>query len=80
MFKAYKTVALVILAAFVLVLGASDPADAKKKKKKIPKKPSYVGSVKCNGSCHDPYYQALLYSPHGKTFELLQAGVRPEAK
>ncbi len=80
MVKAYKTIALVILSTFILVLGAADPADAKKKKKKIPKKPSYVGAVKCNGSCHDPYYQAWVESPHGKTFELLQAGVRPEAK
>jgi len=80
MVKGYKTIALVILSTFILVLGAADLADAKKKKKKIPKKPSYVGAVKCNGSCHDPYYQAWVESPHGKTFELLQAGVRPEAK
>ncbi|MCH7727879.1 MAG: hypothetical protein IH991_15585, partial [Planctomycetes bacterium] len=53
---------------------------AAKKKKKIPKKPKYVGSVKCNGSCHDPYYQAWVDSPHGKTFDLLKPGQRAEAK
>jgi hypothetical protein len=77
--KTLKTICLVLLAAFFLV-GVADDADAKKKKKKIPKKPSYVGSVKCNGSCHDPYYQAWVNSPHGKTFGLLKPGERADAK
>ncbi len=53
--KTLKTISLILLSAIFLVCVA-DEADAKKKKKKIPKKPSYVGAVKCNGSCHDPYY------------------------
>jgi len=54
--------------------------DAEARKRKIPKKPKYVGAVKCNGSCHDPYYQAWAKSPHGKTYDLLKPGVRTEAK
>ncbi len=68
------------LVSIGLVFGGSGLAEAKKKKKKIPKKPSYVGAVKCNGSCHDPYYQAWVNSPHGKTFDLLKPGERAEAK
>lgn len=48
--------------------------------KKLRKKPKFVGAVKCNGSCHDAYYQAWKNSPHGKTFDLLKPGVRKEAK
>lgn len=77
--KFFKIFLLFFVAAS-LVLGASPDADAKKKKKKIPKKPSYVGPVKCNGSCHDPYYQAWVDSPHGKSFESLKAGVKAGAK
>ena len=40
------------------------------------KKPQFVGAVKCNGSCHDPYYQAWVKSPHGSTFNLLKPGER----
>lgn len=80
MVKVFKVLGLFFLAA-VFVMGAVNDADAKKKKKKkIPAKPSYVGSVKCNGSCHDPYYQAWLNTPHGKSFESLKSGVKGDAK
>ena len=48
--------------------------------KDMRKKPKFVGAVKCNGSCHDPYYQAWKASPHGGTFNLLKPGARKEAK
>ncbi len=44
------------------------------------KKPKYVGAIKCNGSCHDAYYQAWTKSPHGRTYDLLKPGERKEAK
>ena len=77
-----KTLRIVSLFIFsiAIVMGGAESADAKKKKKKIPKKPSYVGAVKCNGSCHDAYYEAWKVSPHGNTFNLLKAGERAEAK
>ncbi|MBI4382469.1 MAG: cytochrome C-554 [Nitrospinae bacterium] len=68
-----------ILFSVVLVFGNADIASAAKQKK-IPKSPKFVGAVKCNGSCHDSYYQAWKNSPHGKTFDLLKPGVREEAK
>lgn len=76
--KTVKSLGLVAL-SFVLIMGAAGEADAKKKKK-IPKSPSYVGSLKCNGSCHDAYYQAWVNSPHAGTYNLLKPGVREEAK
>ncbi len=80
MVKVFKILGLFFLAV-TFMMGAVDDADAKKKKKKkIPSKPSYVGPVKCNGSCHDPYYQAWLTTPHGKSFESLKSGVKGEAK
>jgi hypothetical protein len=48
--------------------------------KDMRKKPKFVGAVKCNGSCHDAYYQAWKKSPHGGTFNLLKPGERKEAK
>lgn len=73
-----KAVSLILLSA---VFGFSSFADAKEeKKKKIPDAPKFVGAVKCNGSCHDAYYQAWKNSPHGKTFDLLKPGEREEAK
>lgn len=66
-----------IVALALVVTGAPD---AHAKKKKVPKKPKYVGAVKCNGSCHDPYYQAWKNSPHGKTFASLKAGEKADAK
>lgn len=77
--KTLKTISLILFSALFLV-GVADNADAKRKKKKIPKKPKYVGSAKCNGSCHDPYYQAWVDSPHGKTFNILKPGERADAK
>ncbi|MFQ5448998.1 MAG: cytochrome c family protein [Nitrospinaceae bacterium] len=78
--KTLKIFGLILLAVSV-VLSASGDADArKKKKKKIPKKPSYVGATKCNGSCHDAYYQAWVQSPHGHTYTLLKPGERVKAK
>ena len=56
------------------------PKKRKKAVKDLRKKPKFVGAVKCNGSCHDPYYQAWTKSPHGNTYNLLKAGVRKEAK
>ena len=45
-----------------------DRWDVKPKKrakavKDLRKKPKYVGAVKCNGSCHDPYYHLDKVSP-----------------
>lgn len=44
------------------------------------KYPKYVGSTKCDGSCHDPWYKAWKDSPHGKTYELLKKGVKVAEK
>ena len=56
------------------------PKKRQKAVKDMRKKPKYVGAVKCNGSCHDPYYQAWTKSPHGGTYNLLKPGERKEAK
>ncbi|MEK9630033.1 MAG: multiheme c-type cytochrome, partial [Nitrospinota bacterium] len=56
------------------------PKKRAKAVKDLRKKPKFVGAVKCNGSCHDPYYQAWKNSPHGGTYDLLKPGVRKEAK
>ena len=56
------------------------PKKRAKTVKDMRKKPKYVGAVKCNGSCHDAYYQAWTKSPHGGTFNLLKPGERKEAK
>ena len=79
MIKVFKTFGFILLSVTMMSAGLATDALAKKKKK-IPKKPKYVGAAKCNGSCHDPYYQAWKNSPHGKTFNILQAGERAEAK
>lgn len=80
MIKAFKILGLLFISC-ALVIGASGDADAKKKKKKpVVKRMKYVGAAKCNGSCHDAYYEAWKASPHGKTFELLKPGVRADAK
>ncbi|NIQ04095.1 MAG: cytochrome C-554, partial [Nitrospinaceae bacterium] len=76
--KMIKAIFLVLVTVMI-VAGGVEKADARKKKK-IPKFPTFVGAVKCNGSCHDPYYQAWINSPHGKTFNLLKPGVREKAK
>ncbi|MGV7222111.1 MAG: cytochrome c family protein [Nitrospinales bacterium] len=78
MAKVFKILGLFFL-AITFVFGPGNVADAAKKKK-IPKKPSYVGPVKCNGSCHDPYYQAWAKTPHGTAFESLKAGVKGDEK
>ncbi len=56
------------------------PKKRAKAVKDMRKKPKYVGAVKCNGSCHDAYYQAWTKSPHGGTYNLLKPGERKEAK
>ena len=56
------------------------PKKRAKSVKIMRKKPKFVGAVKCNGSCHDSYYQAWVKSPHGGTFNLLKPGERKEAK
>ena len=48
----------------------------KKLRKVLKKKVKYVGATKCNGSCHDPYYEAWKESPHGGTYNLLKPGER----
>jgi hypothetical protein len=78
--KTLKVLSLLLLCLAIVMGGAIDSEAKKKKKKKIPKSPSYVGAVKCNGSCHDSYYQAWVKSPHGGTYNLLKPGERAEAK
>ena len=56
------------------------PKKRAKAVKDMRKKPKFVGAIKCNGSCHDPYYQAWQNSPHGGTYKLLKPGERKEAK
>ena len=56
------------------------PKKRAKAVKDMRKKPKFVGAIKCNGSCHDPYYQAWQNSPHGGTYNLLKPGERKEAK
>ena len=78
--KLFKILGLVFV-GLALTFNIADDAFAKKKKKKPSlKKMKYVGAAKCNGSCHDPYYEAWKKSPHGGTFNLLKAGVRKKAK
>ena len=72
---AYSILSILVLLGFTL----SGQALAAKKSK-MPKKQTYVGALKCNGSCHDPWYQAWLNTPHSKTYELLKPGTRAEAK
>lgn len=74
--------AFILLFIFVgISTGLSSEVDAKKRKKKPNNyKMKYVGATKCNGSCHDAYYQAWKNSPHGGTFNLLKPDVRVEAK
>ena len=80
MSKVFKLFCLLITSC-ALVLGGGGDADAKKKKKKPSySKMKYVGAAKCNGSCHDPYYEAWKASPHGGTYNLLKPGQRVEAK
>lgn len=77
MAKVFKSFGYLFL-TLCLFLGYSDTAEAAKKK--VPKRPKFVGATKCDGSCHDPYYQAWKKSPHGKTFDLLKAGNAADAK
>jgi len=78
--KTLKILSLLVLSIAIVMGGAVDSEAKKKKQKKIPKSPKFVGAVKCNGSCHDAYYQAWKNSPHGKAFNLLKPGERAEAK
>jgi len=72
-----KSLTLILVALSVLI---TTTPDAEARKKKIPKRPKYVGAVKCNGSCHDPYYQAWKNTPHGQSFESLKPGTKADAK
>ena len=54
--KTLKILSLLVLTIAFVMGGAVDSEAKKKKQKKIPKSPKYVGAVKCNGSCHDAYY------------------------
>lgn len=56
------------------------PKKRAKAVKDMRKRPKFVGATKCNGSCHDAYYQAWAKSSHGDTFSLLKPGTRKEAK
>lgn len=69
---------LIIL--FCAMILFAQMADAKKKRVRIPKKPSFVGAAKCDSSCHDPWYQAWMNTGHSKTYDLLKPGVREKAK
>ncbi len=76
-----KRAGIFVLGAAVVFSSVLIPQSAESKKRvRIPKKPGYVGATKCNGSCHDPFYQAWKDSPHGKTYDLLKPGVRKKAK
>ncbi|QPJ62196.1 MAG: cytochrome C-554 [Candidatus Nitronauta litoralis] len=69
---------LIILSAFVCIAFSS--ASEARKKNPDNYKTKYVGSLKCDGSCHDAYYQAWKNTGHGKSFDLLKPGKRTEAK
>lgn len=76
----FRKYCLAFIVLFCVTFVLVQVADAKKKRVRIPKKPSFVGSAKCDSSCHDPWYQAWVNSSHGKTYDLLKPGVRAEAK
>lgn len=77
--KRARMLLLFIFVPFVCLALTVLTADAAKKKK-IPKTPKFVGAAKCDGSCHDPWYQAWMNSGHGKTYNLLKPGERTDAK
>ncbi len=79
MFKTLnKGFLILFLSLFTFLIVEEDSWARKKKPNNY--KTKYVGAVKCNGSCHDPYYLAWKNSPHGGTYNLLKPGVREEAK
>lgn len=80
MAKFLKLLSLLLMSCALIATGAGDAHAKKKKKEPSVKKMKFVGAAKCNGSCHDPYYQAWKKSPHGGTFNLLKPGERAEAK
>lgn len=69
--KRVRKFLLIVLSSLLVLTLTALTADAVKKKK-IPKTPSFVGAAKCNGSCHDPWYQALKDTGHAKTYALLE--------
>jgi len=77
-FQLFKT-CLYIVAMMVVSLLMTSGAEARKKKPNNYKM-KYVGATKCDGSCHDAYYQAWKKTGHGQSFDLLKPGARPETK
>ncbi len=76
--KFLKITALSLLSLTVMLTVITEVEARKKKPNNY--KMKYVGALKCDGSCHDPYYQAWKNTGHGKAFELLKPGIRAEAK
>lgn len=67
----------VVLLASLFIVTSGLKAEAARKK---PTKPKYVGALKCDGSCHDPWYLAWSETPHARTYDLLKPKKRADAK
>lgn len=70
----------ILLSSIILVFILFSTNSEARKKKPNNYKMKYVGATKCNGSCHDAYYQAWKNTGHAKAFDLLKPGARPDAK
>lgn len=75
--KMHWFIAIAFTVSLIFSTITSQTSEARKKK---PTKPAYVGALKCDSSCHDPWYLAWSETPHAKSYELLKPGKRPEAK
>ncbi|NIR52702.1 cytochrome C-554, partial [candidate division KSB1 bacterium] len=71
---------LTIFIIYILIFSIFPIHAEARKKKPNNYKMKYVGATKCNGSCHDAYYQAWKNTGHGKAFDILKPGARAEAK